>query len=79
MGSSVLAYQFVIGLVKELKAKLVGAKRTFEQFLEMARFEEARLRELGNLKSTKPENSIDPSREAKYSWRLQTGSHHGPQ
>ena len=57
MGGSVLAYQFVAGLVKELKAKLVGAEGTFEQLLERARFEEARIRELGNLRPAEPEHS----------------------
>ena len=38
MGQSVLAYQFVVGLVSELKSKLVGHEGSFEQLLEVARF-----------------------------------------
>ena len=45
MRQSVLAYQFVAGLRSELKAKLVGREGTFEQLLEVARFEEARFRD----------------------------------
>ena len=44
MGQSVLAYQFVVGLGSELKSKLVGREGSFEQLLEVACFEEARIR-----------------------------------
>ena len=47
MGQSVLAYQFVVGLGSELKSKLVGREGSFEQLLEVARFEEARIKEIG--------------------------------
>ena len=46
MGQSVLAYQFVAGLVDNLKAKLVGCGGSFEELLAKARFEEARLRDV---------------------------------
>ena len=46
MGQSVLTYQFVAGLVDGLKSKLVGREGTFEQLLAVARFEEARIRDI---------------------------------
>ena len=48
MSQSVLAYQFVSGLRRDLKTKLVGREGTFEQLLAAARFEEARLKEVIN-------------------------------
>ena len=48
MGQSVLTYQFIAGLVGDLKRKLVGREGTFEQLLEVARFEEARIRDIGH-------------------------------
>lgn len=47
MGQSVLTYQFVAGLVDPIKSKLVGTGGTFEELLAKARFEEARLKEVG--------------------------------
>lgn len=41
-----MAYQFVAGLISELKGKLVGREGTFEQLLTMARIEKARLRDV---------------------------------
>ena len=46
MGRSVLAYQFVSGLLPEIKRKVAGNDGDFEQLLTRARFEEAKLREL---------------------------------
>ena len=46
MGKSVLAYQFVAGLLPELKAKVAGTDGDFEHQLTKARFEEAKAREL---------------------------------
>ncbi len=46
MGKSVLAYQFVAGLVEKLKAKIVGRTGTFEELLAQARFEEVRLKNI---------------------------------
>ena len=43
MGRSILAYQFVSGLVDALKVELVGREGTFEELLAKARFEEAKL------------------------------------
>ena len=46
MGQRVLAYQFVSGILPELKAKVAGAEDTFDQLWIKARFEEAKLKEL---------------------------------
>ena len=46
MGRSVLAYQFVAGLLPHLKSKLVGSDGKFEELLTKARFEEARYRDV---------------------------------
>ena len=52
MGRSVLAYQFVSGLLPELKSKVAGTDGDFEHQLAKARFEEAKTRELAAV--TKP-------------------------
>lgn len=52
MGRSVLAYQFVAGLKPNLKLKLAGVEVTFDQLLDKARFEEAKLQELSNVSAT---------------------------
>ena len=46
MGKSVLAYQFISGLLPELKQKVAGLEGYFEQQLSRARFEEAKRHEL---------------------------------
>lgn len=46
MGRSLLASQFIAGLQPELKAKLAGKDVGFEQLLTLARFEEAKIRDL---------------------------------
>lgn len=46
---SVLTYQFVAGLIDPIKAKIVGAVGTFDELLAKARFEEARIKEIGNM------------------------------
>ena len=46
MGKTVLANQFIVGLVPELKRKVAGSERDFEQLLTKACFEEAKLREV---------------------------------
>ena len=48
MGKSVLAYQFIAGLVDRLKAKMVGRNGTFEELLVQARFEEARVKNINS-------------------------------
>ena len=58
MGRSVLAYQFIAGLLPHLKAKIAGQEGTFEELLTKTRFEEARHRDIveaagvGNRQST---------------------------
>lgn len=61
MRQSVLAYQFVAGLRSELKAKLVGREGTFEQLLEVARFEEARFRDVVQQERATRRNSTPSS------------------
>lgn len=46
MGQVLLANQFLTGLRRELKTRVIGHEGTFEQLLAKARFEEARYREL---------------------------------
>ena len=46
MGRTVLAYQFVVGLLPEIKRKIAGIEGDFKQLLTRARFEEVKLREL---------------------------------
>ena len=46
MGKTVLANQFVVGLIPELKRKVAGTEGNFEQLLTKAHFEEAKLREV---------------------------------
>ena len=63
MGKSVLASQFVAGLIPVLKPKVAGTEGGFEELLVKARFEEAKLRDLGP--SKKPsEPSATPVRPA---------------
>ena len=52
MGKSVLASQFVAGLNPVLKPKVAGTEGEFEALLVKARFEEAKLRDLGPSKKS---------------------------
>lgn len=52
MGHSVLAYQFVAGLVDQLKSILVGMEGTFEELLAIAQLEEAKAQEMTSQKVT---------------------------
>ena len=54
MAQSVLSYQFVDGLVPEIKVKLAGCEGTFEELLSKARFQEARLRDVTPAADTRP-------------------------
>ena len=65
MGKSVLAYQFVSGLLPELKAEVAGTEGDFEHQLAKARFEEAKARELGKVSSTSQEKSDPPGSSTK--------------
>lgn len=55
MGQSVLTCQFIAGLRKEIKGKVVGTERNFDALLTKARFEEAKEKEF--VGSTKPVSS----------------------
>ena len=46
MGKTVLAYQFVAGLLPNIRAKVAGTEGTFEQLWVKARYEEAKFRDL---------------------------------
>ena len=52
MDKSVLASQFAAGLRHEIKIKLAGTDGTIDQLLTKARFEEAKIKELGVVKDT---------------------------
>ena len=54
MAQSVIAYQFVDGLLPEIKFKLAGCKGTFEQPLSKAQFQEACLRDVAQTANTQP-------------------------
>lgn len=68
MGKSVLTNQFVAGLQPELKCKLAGKEGAFEQLLTLARFEEAKNRELRESRqntgapATPKKNGAQPSK-----------------
>ena len=47
LGKSMLASQFVAGLLGSIKVKLAGSDGDFDQLLTRARFEEARIRDFG--------------------------------
>ena len=46
MGRSVLAYQFVAGLLPKIKLKLAGTDGSMDELLVKVRFQEAKLRDL---------------------------------
>ena len=54
LGQTVLTNQFVVGLLPDIKAKIVGSEGYFNQLLLKARFEEVKLRELGVIQSSPP-------------------------
>ena len=57
LGQTVLVNQFVVGLLPEIKSKIVGCEGKFDQLLTKARFEEAKLR---NLDSAQSASSLSP-------------------
>ena len=57
-GKSVLANQFVNGLIPELKAKITGKEGDVEQLLAYARFEEAKLRDSGSSQRNPSKQSV---------------------
>ena len=75
MGKSVLAYQFVSGLLPELKAKVAGTDGDFEHQLTKAQFEEAKVRELAaatNASKNQAENPKLPAEPPKDNQRTST-------
>ena len=46
MGKTVLAYQFVAGLLPKIRAKVAGTEGTFEQLWVKARYKKAKSRDL---------------------------------
>ena len=51
MGRSVLASQFVAGLLPDIKLKLAGVEGSLDELLVKARFQEAKLRDLAGISS----------------------------
>ena len=47
MARTMLANQFAVGLRQKIKIKVAGIEGNFEQLLAKAKFEEAKLRDLG--------------------------------
>ena len=60
MARTMLANQFAVGLRQEIKVKVAGVEGTFEQLLAKAKFEEAKLRDIGN--TTGNSNTVLPTR-----------------
>ena len=65
MGKSVLAYQFVSGLLPEINAEVASTGGDFEHQLTKARLEEAKAGELGKVSSTSQEKSYRPENSTK--------------
>ena len=63
MGKTVLANQFVVGLIPELKRKVAGTERNFEQLVTKARFEEAKLREITVKTKSASQSQSEPPKE----------------
>ena len=54
LGQTILTNQFVVGLLPDIKTKIVGSEGDFNQLLFKARFEEVKLCELGVIQSPPP-------------------------
>ena len=61
-GRSVLAYQFVAGLKRNLKSKVAGVEGDLEQLLLKAHFEEAKIRDLSSQGDQHPHSGQGGSR-----------------
>ena len=51
MARTMLANQFAVGLRQDIKVKVAGVEGTFERLLTKAKFEEAKLRDIGTSSS----------------------------
>ena len=51
LARTMLANQFAVGLRQDIKVKVAGVEGTFEQLLTKAKFEEAKLRDIGTSSS----------------------------
>ena len=60
MGQSVLSSQFITGLQRDIKVKLAGQEGSIDQLLVKARFEEAKLRDLGAVSYRQSEKGKTP-------------------
>ena len=60
MGQSVLSSLFVTGLQRDIKVKLAGQEGSIDQLLVKARFEEAKLRDLGAVSYRQSEKGKTP-------------------
>ena len=60
LGQIVLVNQFVAGLLPEIKSKIVGSEGDFNQLLTKARFEEAKLRDLGSAQLASTVSTVPP-------------------
>ena len=60
LGRSVLAYQFVAGLKKNLQSKVAGVEGDFDQLLLRARFEEAKIRDLSSQSDKRQGSGTSP-------------------
>ena len=60
MGQSILSSQFVTGLQRDFKVKLAGQEGSINQLLVKARFEEAKLHDLGAVSYRQSEKGKTP-------------------
>ena len=65
IGRSILAYQFMSGLLPELKAEVAGTEGDSEHQLAKARFEVAKACEFGKVSSTNQDKSYPPGSSTK--------------
>ena len=67
LGLSVLAYQFVAGLIPILRAKVAGVEGSIDELLVKAKFEEAKICDLSTSSSTVTHNQRSQSRHTETS------------
>lgn len=61
LGRSVLAYQFVAGLIPTLRAKVAGTEGSIDELLVKAKFEEAKICDLSTTSRTVTHNQRSQS------------------